>query len=671
MSKIILGLGAGQCGLGLLADILNAQPGVKMTCEETPLLPWKQQSSELIGSEEVTIRISERFLRWKQKRSAHFVGDAATSYLSYVDDAIEAEPDLRIVCLKRPRGEIVSAFCHNLNENSPRPVDNWSKQIEPGWYRSPLRMHIYPKYDAPNRESALGMYYDEYYAKAEIFAQRFPEQFRIFDPEQWGNEHGVRELLNFVGIPFSDQNPVTGQRASSEYTYLPNQAIHERWQAELAQHPISQCVILVPFLGYIHQECDASLKELERRGYQVRRVGGYSAIDQGRNQMATDAIAEGFEETFWIDSDIAFDPDDIEKMRAHRLPIVAGLYPQKGRRALASHVVPDTPNMTFGRQGGLVEMLYEGTGFLLVRREVYLNMQEQLNLPLCNDRFGNPMIPYFQPLIRKIEDGTWYLAEDYAFCHRARACGYQIIADTSVRLWHIGYYKYSWEDAGIDRPRFDTFTLNFGPEERHGHRIEQQPGLHNLLQAYPWPETPPKCTERMEPVTEPIHPECLGLLHDSIPQESRFVVVVGDRQGKMARPVANIASHALVMVCCDWNKESDSVSIDHFYSENWSYRDKIFLIPVSLIHAVTGIVESGISPDKIVFHSEPFVSFSAWKEAIHLLTSSFPDTQVMGTGWEREDMRDELNGISVTTNRKLEFRERSWRLAAVVNDDKP
>jgi hypothetical protein len=324
--------------------------------------------------------------------------------------------------------------------------------------------------------------------------------------------------------------------------------------------------------------------------------------------------------------------------------------------------------MTFGQRGELVEMLYAGTGFLLVRREVYLNMQEQLNLPLCNNRFGSPMIPYFQPLIRKVEDDSWYLAEDYAFCHRARACGYKIMANTTIRLWHIGNYKYSWEDAGIDRPRFDTFTLNFGEEERHGHRIEQQAGLHNLLQAWHWPGTLPKSTESMEPVTEQIHPECLSLFIESISPDNRFVVVVGDKRGKMSRVIANIAQHATVMVACSWGNENDSFSIDHFYAENWSYRDRIFPIPVSLINAVTGIVESGVVPEKIVFHSEQFADFDTWGEAVHLFVNSFPETQFLGNGWGNAEMKKELNQISVSTKRKLEFRERSWRLTAVVND---
>lgn len=79
--------------------------------------------------------------------------------------------------------------------------------------------------------------------------------------------------------------------------------------------------------------------------------------------------------------------------------------------------------MEFGQDGGLHEILYAGAGVLLVRREVYMAVQNRLQLPMCNERFDRPMIPFFQPLAHRIEDGFWYLAEDYAFCQRARECG--------------------------------------------------------------------------------------------------------------------------------------------------------------------------------------------------------------------------------------------------------
>ena len=64
-------------------------------------------------------------------------------------------------------------------------------------------------------------------------------------------------------------------------------------------------------------------------------MGGYAAIDQGRNQMATDALLDGYEETMWIDADVDFHPDAVDRLRSHNLPMVAGIYPQKGKR----HVV--------------------------------------------------------------------------------------------------------------------------------------------------------------------------------------------------------------------------------------------------------------------------------------------------------------------------------------------
>lgn len=212
----------------------------------------------------------------------------------------------------------------------------------------------------------------------------------------------------------------------------------------------------------IEPACDESLYELQRRGYQVRRVRGFAAIDQGRNQMATDALMSDFEETMWIDSDIDFQPDDVDRLRKHNLPVVSAIYPKKGKRALASHVMPGTDKLVFGGEGGLAEIMYAATGFLLVRREVYTEMQRRLKLPLCNERFDKPTIPFFQPMVQPDGDGHWYLAEDYAFSERIRQCGFKIYADTTIRLGHIGRYSFTWEDAGRERPRYATYCYHLG-----------------------------------------------------------------------------------------------------------------------------------------------------------------------------------------------------------------
>lgn len=229
-----------------------------------------------------------------------------------------------------------------------------------------------------------------------------------------------------------------------------------------------QCVVIVPHLGQIHGETENGLRELERRGYVVWRKSGYSAIDQGRCQLATDALAEGFQETMWIDSDIGFLPDDVDRLRAKQLPISCALYPQKGRQAIACYLKEGTKDVVFGEEGGLVEVRYAGAGFLHVRREVYDTIEQKLQLPPCNIRFGRKMLPFFLPLVIREKWGPneqgaepppsfWYLAEDFAFCERSRKAGFQIFADTTIRLRHFGYYGYSWEDAGSETPRYGTY----------------------------------------------------------------------------------------------------------------------------------------------------------------------------------------------------------------------
>ncbi len=224
----------------------------------------------------------------------------------------------------------------------------------------------------------------------------------------------------------------------------------------------SRCIVLVPVGHHIEPACDEALKQLERRGYQVRRRYGSAAIDQARSRLATDALAEGFDELMWIDSDTGFDPDAVEQLRAHELPLVGGVCVKKGARALACHILPGTERFVLGEGGGLTEVRYVGTGFLHTRREVYEKIADHEKLPVCNQKFGTPTVPYFLPMLLPEDDGNhWYLGEDFAFTERARRCGFDVYVDTSFRLEHIGTYGYTWEDAGTDKPRYGSYNYYF------------------------------------------------------------------------------------------------------------------------------------------------------------------------------------------------------------------
>jgi hypothetical protein len=225
----------------------------------------------------------------------------------------------------------------------------------------------------------------------------------------------------------------------------------------------AQCAILVPARSAPAPKCEAGLLELERRGYSVRRIRGFSAIDQGRNAMAADALRAGFAETMWIDPDIGFTADAVDRLRSHGLNMTCGLYPQPGGRSLACQLLPETKALVFGEGGGLVEIQYAAAGFLHVRREAYEAIRDKLMLPLCNARFGRGFWPFFLSFWVEEPSGTCthrYLTEDFAFSHRARQAGLKIMADTSIRLWRRGPYGYGWEDAGRDPQRFDTYHFH-------------------------------------------------------------------------------------------------------------------------------------------------------------------------------------------------------------------
>ncbi len=144
---------------------------------------------------------------------------------------------------------------------------------------------------------------------------------------------------------------------------------------------------------------------------------------------------------------------------------MSAIYPKKNCRALASRLLPSTKEIVFGVGGGLLEILYAATGFLHTRREVYDAIRQKCGLPVCNQQFGQPLVPYFMPAVIDTDKGPWYAADDFAFSHRARQAGYTIFADTTIRLGHIGRYAYGWEEAGGAQHRYATYKFRVADAE--------------------------------------------------------------------------------------------------------------------------------------------------------------------------------------------------------------
>lgn len=396
-----------------------------------------------------------RIERLRGKVQREIVADVAAFYIPHLESLLAADDTLKVIHVKLPEESVVTAF-DQLSQAQPLVYHHWTNSPEPPEFHDPEWTRTFPKYDIADRETAIRRYARDCETLVERVALLHPERVLRVPVEWFSDTHRIGEVLKFAGVSSKQQ-----VRRPPAPTVTP--APHARIAVRTADaNDPRRCVILVPFSTHIMPETEAQLRKLEETGYTVRRQAGVSAIDQGRSQMATDALVDGFEETLWIDSDVGFTVDDVTRLRSHSELIVSGLYAKKGVRGFASHFLPGMPGVTLGKEGQLVEIQYAATGFLLVRREVYSKIQLDWRLPVCNELFkSRPTVPFFQPMNVPHQDAWWSLGEDYSFSHRARECGCRIMADTSIRLWHIGNYHYGWEEAGSDVKRYETFQMRF------------------------------------------------------------------------------------------------------------------------------------------------------------------------------------------------------------------
>jgi len=264
------------------------------------------------------------------------------------------------------------------------------------------------------------------------------------------------------------------RRAADESARRHGQAVervgHRGWKlvagpgrGQPAAHPPGRAaaVVLVPHLHGIEPECDDALKGMERAGVRVVRRVGSSAIDVARNEMASDALHDGFESILFVDADLGFDPLDALRLLARPEPVVSGVYAKKGRRELASTFAEGVDEVVLGRGSpGLYPLKYAAAGFLRVRAAALRRIIAGLDLPLCNLDWGRGCWPFFLPLISTRPGGhPHYLGEDWAFSHRLRQVGITPLADASFRLWHFGRHGFSWEEAGVEPTRHRTYRF--------------------------------------------------------------------------------------------------------------------------------------------------------------------------------------------------------------------
>ena len=180
-----------------------------------------------------------------------------------------------------------------------------------------------------------------------------------------------------------------------------------------------------------------------------------SLISRARNTLTAKFLNnKDSTHLLFIDADIGFEPWHILVLLNRQVDVIGGLYPMK------SMPIKWCVNGFDGAEegdDGLQEVSKTGTGFLLIKRDVF----EKLNAhpatkPFIND-IGLPqelnpyMKTYFDTAVRE----NRYYSEDWTFCENWRDLGGRIWVDKRVLLRHTGTYTFAHEaQEGL----IDAFT---------------------------------------------------------------------------------------------------------------------------------------------------------------------------------------------------------------------
>ena len=200
-----------------------------------------------------------------------------------------------------------------------------------------------------------------------------------------------------------------------------------------------------------------------------------SLITRARNELARMFLAnDQYTHLMFVDADICFEHDSIEKLYNLDQDVVGALYPTKEInwnrvRAAVKHNRKDlsyyASNFVFNlplekdktkielEKNGLLEVRHVGTGFMMIKRKVFeklLNHVPEYRSSTLQDPSGQ----YIKPLVKQffdtsIDEQGALLSEDYNFCELWRKHGGKVFVDLSIHLKHIGYHAFEGDTAEL------------------------------------------------------------------------------------------------------------------------------------------------------------------------------------------------------------------------------
>ena len=168
-----------------------------------------------------------------------------------------------------------------------------------------------------------------------------------------------------------------------------------------------------------------------------------SLISRARNTLTAKFLnTEGSTHLMFIDADIGWEPWHLLVMLDAQKDVIGGLYPMKSLPV--KWCVNGLPGAVDDPNSSLVEVSKTGTGFLLMKRDVFEKLDSHPAVRAFANDIGLPreldpyMKTYFDTAVR---EGRYY-SEDWTFCENWCDLGGQVWVDKRVLLRHTGTYVF-------------------------------------------------------------------------------------------------------------------------------------------------------------------------------------------------------------------------------------
>ncbi len=145
-----------------------------------------------------------------------------------------------------------------------------------------------------------------------------------------------------------------------------------------------------------------------------------------------------YDKILWIDSDIAWEPEDVLKLYESDKDVISGGYLLGSGEVMAYEKLfgPPFNHTQVMNMVEPIEIEAAGFGFLCVKQGVF----EKLSRPWFQSTLGTYTDPETQ------EDITFpIMGEDISWCKRVRELGFNIWFDPRVRVTHHKTMKLTWE----------------------------------------------------------------------------------------------------------------------------------------------------------------------------------------------------------------------------------